>query len=99
MLTLPSMRTEPAMTSQPLHIELCQLPLIWTSILSESGEFTVRGLPEGVSTKMRPLSGGDVQCWSHLRRRSEEHTSELQSRGQLVCRLLPEKKKGDESTS
>src|SRR5207253_9455621 len=26
--------------------------------------------------------------------RSEEHTSELQSRGHLVCRLLPEKKKG-----
>src|SRR5690625_5891292 len=25
--------------------------------------------------------------------RSEEHTSELQSRGQLLCRLLPEKKK------
>src|SRR5215510_11688808 len=25
--------------------------------------------------------------------RSEEHPSELQSRGQLVCRLLPEKKK------
>src|SRR5215510_6632190 len=27
-------------------------------------------------------------------RRSEEHTSELQSRGHLVCRLLLEKKKG-----
>src|SRR5439155_5497366 len=27
------------------------------------------------------------------RDRSEEHTSELQSRGQLVCRLLLEKKK------
>src|SRR5690625_5649962 len=27
--------------------------------------------------------------------RSEEHTSELQSRGQLVCRLLLEKKKTD----
>src|SRR5690625_6637257 len=27
--------------------------------------------------------------------RSEEHTSELQSRGQLVCRLLLEKKKRD----
>src|SRR5690625_5319421 len=26
-------------------------------------------------------------------RRSEEHTSELQSRGQIVCRLLLEKKK------
>src|SRR5690625_6552585 len=28
-----------------------------------------------------------------IRRRSEEHTSELQSRGHLVCRLLLEKKK------
>src|SRR5438874_6274300 len=28
--------------------------------------------------------------------RSEEHTSELQSRRDLVCRLLLEKKKGDE---
>src|SRR5687768_18362648 len=28
--------------------------------------------------------------------RSEEHTSELQSRLQLVCRLLLEKKNGDE---
>src|SRR5699024_12620326 len=27
-------------------------------------------------------------------KRSEEHTSELQSRFDLVCRLLPEKKKG-----
>src|SRR5439155_26199983 len=31
-------------------------------------------------------------CRSH-RIRSEEHTSELQSRGHLVCRLLLEKKK------
>src|SRR5690625_6760618 len=30
---------------------------------------------------------------SKLTVRSEEHTSELQSRGQLVCRLLLEKKK------
>src|SRR5205809_5425714 len=30
---------------------------------------------------------------SHLRPRSEEHTSELQSRLHLVCRLLLEKKK------
>src|SRR5690625_7003744 len=28
----------------------------------------------------------------HLVKRSEEHTSELQSRGHLVCRLLLEKK-------
>src|SRR2546430_7374877 len=30
--------------------------------------------------------------------RSEEHTSELQSQSNLVCRLLLEKKKKDEST-
>src|SRR5438445_6950680 len=32
----------------------------------------------------------------HVRRRSEEHTSELQSRQYLVCRLLLEKKKRKE---
>src|SRR5439155_13354201 len=31
--------------------------------------------------------------------RSEEHTSELQSRGHLVCRLLLEKKKNDTMVS
>src|SRR5690625_6948920 len=31
--------------------------------------------------------------------RSEEHTSELQSRGHLVCRLLLEKKKQEEQTT
>src|SRR5438874_5181894 len=30
---------------------------------------------------------------AHAERRSEEHTSELQSRRELVCRLLLEKKK------
>src|SRR2546422_3469766 len=41
----------------------------------------------------RPERG---RCGPHLRRRkgrSEEHTSELQSRLHLVCRLLLEKKK------
>src|SRR5207253_7361600 len=31
--------------------------------------------------------------------RSEEHTSELQSRGHLVCRLLLEKKKKEQTTN
>src|SRR3989442_11525501 len=34
----------------------------------------------------------------HARCRSEEHTSELQSRPHLVCRLLLEKKKKNEKT-
>src|SRR5439155_22512725 len=33
------------------------------------------------------------RCRRENHRRSEEHTSELQSRGHLVCRLLLEKKK------
>src|SRR5207249_10440845 len=32
-------------------------------------------------------------CWAQFVSRSEEHTSELQSRFDLVCRLLLEKKK------
>src|SRR5690349_22455392 len=35
----------------------------------------------------------DEDVTAQLRRRSEEHTSELQSRRDLVCRLLLEKKK------
>src|SRR5215475_15362104 len=34
-----------------------------------------------------------MRCRHRGRRRSEEHTSELQSRENLVCRLLLEKKK------
>src|SRR3712207_8591254 len=34
-----------------------------------------------------------LPVWQPLRLRSEEHTSELQSRQYLVCRLLLEKKK------
>src|SRR5690625_5884892 len=40
------------------------------------------------TARPRPRAGS-----RHDDRRSEEHTSELQSRGHLVCRLLLEKKK------
>src|SRR5207249_12097998 len=45
------------------------------------------------------LSSSGIECCAHCgterspSRRSEEHTSELQSRFDLVCRLLLEKKK------
>src|SRR5207253_7403626 len=51
------------------------------------------------SRSQRPASAGSIPCVrsSSCARaavwRSEEHTSELQSRGHLVCRLLLEKKK------
>src|SRR5436309_12158826 len=40
----------------------------------------------------RPDRGFDVDHSQHPGERSEEHTSELQSRENLVCRLLLEKK-------
>src|SRR5439155_15238016 len=52
-----------------------------------------------------PVAGFPNSTWPESRRfcpttesssRSEEHTSELQSRGHLVCRLLLEKKKQHE---
>src|SRR5256885_12778208 len=42
---------------------------------------------------------GKAVKWSKLRARSEEHTSELQSPCNLVCRLLLEKKKKQEHPS
>src|SRR5437870_6450293 len=53
--------------------------------------------------KVSVLDGG-LRAWSEAglpltgEERSEEHTSELQSRGHLVCRLLLEKKKGVSAT-
>src|SRR5699024_11281494 len=35
---------------------------------------------------------GETEVWEIYNKRSEEHTSELQSRFDLVCRLLLEKK-------
>src|SRR3989442_8561936 len=40
-----------------------------------------------------PLGYGSAPTAPRYERRSEEHTSELQSRPHLVCRLLLEKKK------
>src|SRR5438132_7390380 len=51
----------------------------------------------GISSGMRILDvgcgAGDVAFWLPSWSRSEEHTSELQSHSDLVCRLLLEKKK------
>src|SRR3712207_8737351 len=44
----------------------------------------------GATTKLQYTQTGDTLC---QKERSEEHTSELQSRQYLVCRLLLEKKK------
>src|SRR2546429_3986521 len=53
---------------------------------------TTTGPLAAFMSRSSPRSGAAI-TWEKLSRRSEEHTSELQSRLHLVCRLLLEKKK------
>src|SRR2546427_2310628 len=53
---------------------------------------------DGPLTPARTAARLKVRC-EELEKRSEEHTSELQSQSNLVCRLLLEKKKKQQSES
>src|SRR2546430_5131856 len=55
---------------------------------ARAGPLPVRARAPGTETLAAALGAGDDR-----QRRSEEHTSELQSQSNLVCRLLLEKKK------
>src|SRR3712207_7934268 len=61
----------------------CQPSLVYTTVLPES---SIRWSRTGWDRPEAPHS------WRRWSLRSEEHTSELQSRQYLVCRLLLEKK-------
>src|SRR5690625_2669667 len=62
-----------------------------------SGRLTARFIadqpPMETPSRFTSGSGSCTSAWCSHRARSEEHTSELQSRGHLVCRLLLERKK------
>src|SRR2546430_9782927 len=49
--------------------------------------------PDFVSKSKSFFEGSEHRSGAHPQKRSEEHTSELQSQSNLVCRLLLEKKK------
>src|SRR5690625_4683470 len=67
--------------------------LVFTSTLDkELRDKKVKNNLEGVPTVAKALAE-KAKAAGIERVRSEEHTSELQSRGHLVCRLLLEKKK------
>src|SRR2546430_13620857 len=52
----------------------------------------VRRLLRPQLSRMEDLGDSELRALRRLRHRSEEHTSELQSQSNLVCRLLLEKK-------
>src|SRR5690625_5437316 len=67
------------------------------SVLIEFGRTRVlcaASFTEGVPRWKKGSGSGWVTAEYAMLPRSEEHTSELQSRGHLVCRLLLEKEKG-----
>src|SRR5436190_11084441 len=60
--------------------------------------FRSKLMPASLKTRL-PSSATPGQAHPKGRSRSEEHTSELQSHSDLVCRLLLEKKKNNIHTS
>src|SRR3712207_6902956 len=73
--------TNPSSIRPPIHIEAAAL---WKKS---------RSIGPTCSVAAACAIRLDVTCTARPRIRSEEHTSELQSRQYLVCRLLLEKKK------
>src|SRR2546430_12107846 len=63
-------------------VQTCALPIL---LGNYRGIFSCRGIHHSFFSIFRKGVG--------MRKRSEEHTSELQSQSNLVCRLLLEKKK------
>src|SRR5438034_7476766 len=53
---------------------------------------TAVSIVPGVTLTIHETAGGPIDCFRPDLNRSEEHTSELQSHSDLVCRLLLEKK-------
>src|SRR3989442_14140415 len=80
------------MIRRPPRSTLFPYTTLFRSRLEASRDVGVR---LGIHVRVHPERdrGADAHLERHLVERSEEHTSELQSRPHLVCRLLLEKKK------
>src|SRR5690625_6599417 len=75
------------------------LMIILSDLLASiSPEVTQERIGISFSSFLRYCRRAKRYCLACLFDRSEEHTSELQSRGHLVCRLLLEKKKKKDTT-
>src|SRR5207249_7404335 len=89
----PPLHSSPTRRSSDLYVEpiviRAKRHAVWISRDRTTPDFT---LPPGPNSVDQPITLGIVPG---IRYRSEEHTSELQSRFDLVCRLLLEKKKAD----
>src|SRR3712207_7323693 len=65
----------------------------YTTLFRSAAAWQQRKVPVRLTSSVSCQSSSEVCKKGRDRARSEEHTSELQSRQYLVCRLLLEKKK------
>src|SRR5687768_18245478 len=102
---LASFRTSPLFLQDTSTTNIYTLSLhdalpIYLSF-NELDQPTIDALPAGQLVERQVTNAGvdgEVELTEKISLRSEEHTSELQSRLHLVCRLLLEKKKEEEYT-
>src|SRR3712207_9124623 len=84
------------MIRRPPRSTLFPYTTLFRSILGDEDhlgdmDFKVAGTEQGVTSLQMDIKITSI-TFDIMRQRSEEHTSELQSRQYLVCRLLLEKK-------
>src|SRR5206468_12654944 len=86
----------PTRRSSDLTEDQARQPVVWKPYHEFEGKWVI-GLTKRISFQKSHEHRGQQSPQNIqipiLRERSEEHTSELQSRSDLVCRLLLEKKK------
>src|SRR5207253_4874314 len=93
----PDLPSFPTRRSSDLHhvVDRLELPL---DVALDDVEGRFRGVALRGVPAPRHVVAREGRRHGSVLRRSEEHTSELQSRGHLVCRLLLEKKKKTDTT-
>src|SRR3712207_8632055 len=95
------------MIRRPPRSTLFPYTTLFRSVFAQAANFSDEELGEATVRLARldhALKGGsrlapDLELQRALIERSEEHTSELQSRQYLVCRLLLEKKNQSDTSS
>src|SRR5690625_7048468 len=83
----------------PLQLKGIDISFIWENV-DNNYEIQIEAFVKtkgSTGVEMEALTAASATALTIYDLRSEEHTSELQSRGHLVCRLLLEKKKTNET--
>src|SRR2546430_12135334 len=79
------------MIRRPPRSTLFPYTTLFRSLMARCGACSVA--PAHSTRRSTSVPGSSAVEWAGATLRSEEHTSELQSQSNLVCRLLLEKKK------